>query len=65
MTTHNKTTPEGAALKEREQQDPESREQRSDDFKLPEERVEDLEPREEDSAEVKGGAFPKKVEFGP
>ncbi|MEX2194023.1 MAG: hypothetical protein WD844_01940 [Thermoleophilaceae bacterium] len=35
-----------------------------DELKLPAQRVEDLEPDEEESADVKGGAWPKKYEGG-
>jgi hypothetical protein len=46
------------------------REERTDDeLKLPEERVDDLEPGEEEAADVKGGAFkqawPTKLDGGP
>lgn len=49
-------------MDERKRQDPDEQEGRPDDLKLPEERVEDLEPREDDSAEVKGGGWPVKYQ---
>ena len=43
-------------MAERKQQDRDDQEQRRhDELKLPEERVEDLEPEADDAAEVKGG----------
>jgi hypothetical protein len=41
-------------------------EEKQDEVKLPEERVEDLEPADEDSAEVTGGYYAKvSIEYKP
>ena len=47
-------------MKDRDERKRDRDERPQDELKLPEERIDDLEPDEEDSAEVKGGAWPVK-----